>query len=53
MYSKVSSAALAASFASMASAALDKPVIFSNGLSTLSQGLLDNLAPTQSTWDDW
>ncbi|RFU73335.1 hypothetical protein TARUN_8917 [Trichoderma arundinaceum] len=36
---------------------LNKPVIQpnfpGNGLASLGQGILDHLAPTQSTWDDW
>ncbi|ETS03189.1 hypothetical protein M419DRAFT_62371, partial [Trichoderma reesei RUT C-30] len=38
-------------------AILDKPVIQpnfpGNGLASLGQGLMDHLAPTHSTWDDW
>lgn len=49
--------ALAAGLASVASARLDKPIInptFSGGgLDSLAQGLLDHLAPTQSTHDNW
>ncbi|KAL6790959.1 hypothetical protein J3E68DRAFT_411704 [Trichoderma sp. SZMC 28012] len=36
---------------------LNKPVITpnfpGNGLASLGQGLMDHLAPTHSTWDDW
>jgi hypothetical protein len=34
------------------SQALDKPALTPN-LGYLEQGSLDNLAPTQSTWDQW
>lgn len=57
MYPQLSSTALVASFASLASALLDKPVIQPNfpggGLASLGQGLLDHLTPTASTWDHW
>ncbi|KAK3192075.1 hypothetical protein K4F52_001702 [Lecanicillium sp. MT-2017a] len=57
MHFTKSSLALAASFTSLASARLDKPVINppfpGGGLDSLSQGLLDNLKPTHSTSDDW
>lgn len=57
MYSGTSSVALAASLVALASAQLDKPVIEPNfpngGLDSLGQGLLDNLTPTQSTFEDW
>lgn len=47
----------AAALAPLVAARLDKPVIKppfpGGGLDSLSQGLLDNLKPTQSTNDDW
>lgn len=49
--------ALAASFNSLSSALLDKPIIQPNspggGLGSLGQGLLDHLTPTASIWDYW
>jgi hypothetical protein len=57
MYFTKSTLALAASVVSLASAALDKPVINppfpGGGLDSLGQGLLENLKPTYSTNDDW
>ena len=57
MHYNTSPAALAAFFVSLASATLNKPIISpqfpGGGLASLGQGLLDHLAPTQSTFDDW
>lgn len=57
MYSKIISVASAVSMASLASAALDKPVIEpefpDGGLDSLSQGLNDNLSPPGNTWKVW
>lgn len=41
-----------AAFAALAAATLDKPPLHPN-LDYLNQGLLDNLHPTQSTYDQW
>ncbi|KAK1255616.1 hypothetical protein MKX07_007875 [Trichoderma sp. CBMAI-0711] len=52
-----SKAAAILSILPLALAILDKPVIQpnfpGNGLASLGQGLMDHLAPTHSTWDDW
>ncbi|KAL6857289.1 hypothetical protein J3F83DRAFT_751098 [Trichoderma novae-zelandiae] len=52
-----SKAAAILSLLPLALATLDKPVIQpnfpGNGLASLGQGLMDHLAPTHSTWDDW
>ncbi|TFA97825.1 hypothetical protein CCMA1212_010433 [Trichoderma ghanense] len=52
-----SKAAAIFSILPLALAILYKPVIQpnfpGNGLASLGQGLMDNLAPTHSTWDDW
>ncbi|KAL7813297.1 hypothetical protein V8C26DRAFT_405466 [Trichoderma gracile] len=52
-----SKAAAILSILPLALANLDKPVIQpnfpGNGLASLGQGLMDHLAPTHSTWDDW
>lgn len=47
-------AAAAALFSTSAMAALGKPVLFTDGLSPhVDASFWANLAPTQSTWDQW
>ncbi|KAH7106114.1 hypothetical protein BKA62DRAFT_688889 [Auriculariales sp. MPI-PUGE-AT-0066] len=54
MFSLTVAAALVASLAAPADAALGKPVLFTDGLSPhVDWSFWANLNPTQSTWDQW